>query len=700
MKKTISAKAIRSGTGFVLAVLFIISCSCESNRISNTEILWDNYGVPHIYSKSDPEAYYAFGWAQMNSHANLILQLYAQSRGKASEYFREKYLDSDRKILLFDLPGLAENIYRQQDKKYRSALDAYVKGMNDYADSHREEIGEIYRQVLPVTALDVISHTIRVLSLEFLASEDIYCAGRMVSSGSNSLAVGPSKSQSGNAMLISNPHLPWSDFFTWFEAHINTPGLNVYGVTLVGMPVLTIAFNNNLGWTHTVNTIDASDRYELTLDGDGYILNGKREAFRKREVTIRVKQDDGTYREQKTIFKYSRHGPVLAERGNRAWAIRIAGLQNKDFFEQYYRMSAARNITEFESALRMLQNPMFNVVYADREGNILYVFNGDVPVRNEGDFAFWHGTLNGSDSGLIWHKYHQYDDLPRVLNPPSGFLQNCNDPPWICTFPPVLSRTDYPPYMAPTGMGWRPQRAVNMVKDNPSISFSELVDYKLNTGFEAADRFLDDLLSAVQKYPEPEALKAATVLKAWDRKADTGSRGAVLFAAWWNKLRGDMFLKPWSVEDPVTTPSGLKDPEGAVRLLVSAAEETRKKYGSIDIAWGDVNRFRIGSLDHPGNGGPDNCGIFRTIAFVPDNDGKNRAIAGDSWVAVTEFGDRVRSDVLLSYGNATQPGNKHSGDQLEMLSQKKLRHALLDRNDIERYLEKRESFDLEKTLAN
>jgi acyl-homoserine-lactone acylase len=339
----------------------------------------------------------------------------------------------------------------------------------------------------------------------------------------------------------------------------------------------------------------------------------------------------------------------------------------------------------------MLQIPMFNIEYADKSGNILYLFNGNVPIRSEGDFAFWHGTIDGSVSKLIWNQTHPYEDLPRVLNPPAGFLQNCNDSPWVCTYPPVLEPGKFPAYMAPLGTYWRAQRAINMIKDNPSISFDQLVDYKLNTGMEVADRFLNDLLSAVEQFSSQEALEAAAVLKLWDRKTDTGSKGAVLFAAWWNEVRSDMFEKQWDKDNPITTPSGLKERKQAVEILAKAYKTVKKKYGTADIAWGEVNRFRIGSFDYPANGGPDNYGIFRTIYFADDKDNKKHAIHGDTYVAVTEFGDKVKASVLLSYGNASQPGNKHAGDQLKMLSEKKLRPALLDKADILKNLEKRES---------
>jgi acyl-homoserine-lactone acylase len=673
-----------------LFLLILISGSCGKKNSSETEILWVNYGVPHIYGRTTADVYYAFGWAQMNNHADLMLRLYAKSRGRAAEYFGKDFLESDRQILLFDLPGLASKCYQQQGAEYRSYLDAFVKGINDYAAAHPDMIGNDVKRILPVTPEDIIAHIIRVIDLEFLASEDIYSVKRLTAPGSNSMAIGPSKSQSGKAMLISNPHLPWGDFFVWFESHLNGPDFNVYGVALVGMPVVTIAFNNNLGWTHTVNTIDASDRYELTLKEDGYLLDGQIHPFDRREVTVKVKQADSSFTEQKLEFKYSVQGPVVAEKGNKAYAIRISGLDNPGMFEQYHRMGKARNLEEFESALRMLQNPMFNVVYADNAGNILYLFNGDVPVRSVGDFAFWHGTIDGTDSKYIWKSIHRYEDLPRVLNPATGFLQNCNDPPWGCTYPPVLHRGKYPAYMSPVGEGWRAQRAVNMVRNDSSISFDELVDYKLNTGLEVADRFLDDLLDAAVKFPDKRVDEAVAVLKAWDRKANADSKGAILYAVWWDQINPSMFLTQWDEHNPVTTPSGLKDKKLAVELLVKAAGIVKDKYGSVDIAAGEVNRFRIGKYDFPANGGPDNYGIFRTMYFVEDKDNKRHAVAGDTYVAVTEFGDHVKSKVLLSYGNATQPGNRHSGDQLQMLSEKKMRNALLEREDILKNLESRE----------
>jgi len=353
-------------------------------------------------------------------------------------------------------------------------------------------------------------------------------------------------------------------------------------------------------------------------------------------------------------------------------------------------MAQASNLAEFEDALKMMQSSMFNIIYADRTGNILYLFNGNIPKRKEGDFAFWKGTIDGTKTKYIWNRTHPYKDLPRLLNPPSGFIQNCNDPPWTSTLPAGLDQGKFPAYMSSSWTPLRPQRAINLILNNPVISYDQLIGIKHNTGMEAADRFLDDLLAAVEKYPDSMAIRAAAVLKEWDRNTDAGSKGAVLFAAWWDKVRNDLFEIPWNASEPASTPDGIKDKKKAVEMLVGAAMEVHQKYGALDVAWGTIYRYRLNGYDYPANGGPGEYGIFRTIYYTDVSDHKKAAIAGETFVAVIESGEKVMARVLLSYGNASQPGNKHVGDQLKMLSEKKLRPALLDITDIRNHTEERE----------
>lgn len=684
-----------SKISIVLLILIFFSCT-HSDSTKQIEIIWDKWGVPHIYAKNESDMYYAFGWAQMHNHANHIIEMYATARGKASEYYGRKHFKMDHLIHLFEIPDSAAAQYERFEGEEKKILDAFVNGLNDYAEKYPEEISESAKRVLPITPIDVLAHGKRVIHIEFLGMRDIVISNNVIKTdeksvtpGSNSYAIAPSKSDSGNAMLVANPHLPWSDFYLFFEAHLNAPHFNLYGVTLVGMPILNIAFNEHLGWTHTVNTIDASDRYELTLKDNGYLLDGETKPFEEKNIIIKVLQQDGSLQDNEVTLKYSDHGPIIGEKNSKAYAIRIAGLDNDSYYYQYHKMGKAKELKEFENILQMMQIPMFNLIYADKEGNIMYLFNGNVPVRNEGDWSYWSEKVDGTRSDLIWNNYHNYDDLPKLINPETGFVQNANDAPWTATYPVKLNPADYPSYISPkpeqSPTSFRAQRAINMVKEDSLISFIELVNYKLNTEMEVANRFLDDLLIAVEEYPDSLAKEAASVLMNWDKSTNSDSRGAILFAKWYDKIENNMFAIPWSSDNPVTTPDGLINHKEAVALLTVAAMEVKDTYGSLDIAWGEVNRFIIGKNEFPGNGGQPDYGIFRTMYFQErDIISKNNRYAfnGDTYVAVVEFGDTVTAEVLLSYGNATQQSSKFIGNQFELLSKNKLRKALLNRNDV------------------
>lgn len=681
----------RNRIALILLMFAFCNFSKAVSATASTEILWDTFGVPHVYGKNLESMYYGLGWAQMHNHADLLLQLYGRARGRAAEYWGADYLPMDRKTRLFEIPDRADKICQHPEFLFRDNLNAFVQGINDYASAHPEKIGAAFKQVLPVMAQDVVAHALVVVYLEFLSGEDFGVTDQMLRPGSNAYAIGPSRSASGKAMLLANPHLPWSDFYTFFEAQLNAPGFQAYGVTLVGFPVMVIAFNDHLGWTHTVNTIDATDRYSLQLDGEGYLLDGKHMVFDQRVIQLKVRQQDGSYREQPLLCKYSRHGPVLErQRSNKAFAIRIAGMDNRGLFYQWHQMAAAKNRQQFEAALKLMQLPMFNVVYADDAGNISYHFAGNVPRRSSGDWDFWHNTIDGSQSVYIWEDIHGYKDMPSLLNPASGFIQNSNDPPWSSTFPGAIAPKDFPAYMSPQEMSLRSQRSVGMIVRDPHITYLELIDYKFNTRMEAADRFLDDLLAAVALHTDSIALEAAAVLKKWDLSADTSSRGAVLFTRWFDKLDEQQFLHPWTPADRINTPDGLKNPQKAVALLVAAAKQVKQEYGRLDVPWGQVNRFRMNGKDLPGNGANEKYGVFRTVYYVPDNDGKQVAVAGDSYVAVTTFGKKVEARVMLGYGNASQPGNKHRDDQLQLLSSKQLRTPWLQKADVLKHLEERE----------
>jgi len=290
----------------------------------------------------------------------------------------------------------------------------------------------------------------------------------------------------------------------------------------------------------------------------------------------RVKGDDGSLSERNLIVRSSVHGPVLGLGEGRAYALRVAGLDRAQIFRQYYEMLRAQELAAFEAAMGMLQMPMFTTMYADREGHILHLFNGRVPRRALGDVAYWAGVIPGDVSETLWSDYHTYEELPRVVDPPSGWLQNANDPPWTTTFPNAIDPADYPPYMAPQFMHPRAQRSARMLLEDESITFEEMVAYKHSTRMELADRLLDDLLGAALESGRPKALAGVQVLEDWDRSSDADSRGAILFMNWAQLISGrtggNPFAIPWDADDPMASFEGRK---GAVLLALSKADGKR-----------------------------------------------------------------------------------------------------------------------------
>ena len=673
---------------------------------TKNEILWDTYGVPHIYGKDTTAVFYGYGWAQSQSHANTILRLYGEARGRGAEYFGPEYEETTTWLLANGVPDRAKLWYKQQTPAFRANLDAFAKGINAYAAAHPEAIAADVKQVLPVTGVDVVAHAHRLMNFIYVASPGKTIGEgdppEIADQGSNSWAVSPSKTANGNALLLQNPHLPWgTGYFIYYEAHLTGPGFEIYGATQVGLPIVRFAFNQQMGITNTVNSMVGATNYKLTLKDGGYLFDGKVLPFKTQTSTYKVRQADGSLVEKPLKIRSTVHGPVFDRKDGSTVAVRVAGLDRPKMLEQYFDMVTAPNFKAYETAMKRLQVPTFNITYADRDGHIDYAFNGIAPRRSEGDINFWSGLVPGDTSRYLWTDTHPFEDLPRVTDPVGGFVQNANDPPWVASWPVTLKPDDFPKYLAPrTPESLRAQSAVQMMAENDKLTLERFKDLKLSTHALMADRVLPDLIPSALKDKDPEVQAAARLLAAWDRSFTADVRAGLLFEEWAKLFAGPTFAGqagyaiPWSQDRPTSTPYGIKDNAAAVEQLRTAIANTKKKYGAVDRRFGDASRFILDGVDVPGNGGFGNLGAFRVITWSdPDAKGIRTPTHGETWVAMIEFSTPVKAYGLMSYGNSRQPGTTHYSDQLGMLSRDEFRELWLRREQVEAHVSERTAFN-------
>jgi acyl-homoserine-lactone acylase len=682
---------------FLISLILVLNLSTPLMSANTNEILWDSWGVPHIYAQNSAALFKAFGWAQTHSHGNLLLKLYGQGRGKAAEYWGREYLSSDQYVRMMGIPQRAQQWYEQQTPEMQNFVDNFAQGINDYAKKHPDRLEDSLKAVLPITGVDIFAHMQRVIYFHFLTNpqqvDNLQTA--TTQAGSNAWAISPQKSATGNALLLANPHLPWHDLYLWYEAQLSAPNVDVYGATLVGLPVLAIAFNDYLGWTTTVNPIDGADIYQLTLKDRGYIFDGEVLPFKVETQTIKIKQKNGTYIEVPLTIKQSKQGVIIAETGKQAWALRVVGLDHTGGIAEFWQMAQAENLEEWESSLKRLQIPMFNFLYSDQKGNILYLFNGLVP-KKKGDWEIWQKIINGDTAETLWTDYHTYSDLPRLLNPDTGWLQNTNDPPWSSTYPPQLKAEDYPAYLAPSSLKetaniFRTQRSIKLLHEAEKISLDQMIRMKFSSRLEMADRVLDYLLPAARLLANPIGIEAAEVLEKWDRQATADSRGAVLFMLWALTIEPNgLFSQPWNSEKYLTSPTGLESINLSLAVLEGVAAQVKLLYGDLAVSWGEVVKMRYGEQNLPASGAPGKLGSFRVLNLGKTKDEKFQAIFGDSYIAAVEFSRPIQAKSLLVYGNATQPGSPHIGDQLPLYLRDEMRPVWRNRQELEKNLELKE----------
>jgi acyl-homoserine-lactone acylase len=288
-----------------------------------------------------------------------------------------------------------------------------------------------------------------------------------------------------------------------------------------------------------------------------------------------------------------------------------------------------------------------------------------------------------------WTRYVPFDSLPQLLNPKGGYVQNSNDPPYYTNLRQQLDRSRYPAYFPEPRLGLRTQLSLQLVGSDRKLSLEDVVALKHSYRMLLADRVRDDLVAAVRaSRPSPEVAQAIDMVARWDGTVAPASRGGVLFELWWRRYvehtRPDtMYAQQWSTGAPAATPRGIRFPERAATAFAWAVGETARRYGRADVAWGDVHRVRVGSVDVPVGGCNGDIGCFRVLWYKDDPDGKREAVGGDGWILAVEFADQPRAYSVLAYGESARADSPFHSDQAAMFARGELKRVLWNERDIE-----------------
>ena len=724
-------------SGIGLLVLGALAGSTAEGTAQNweaadaVEIRRTAYGVPHIRAQDLFGAGFGLGYAESEDHGEPVFEGFLRARGKLALHRGLEAVGSD--LIRRRTFVMAERTWRRLSPDVRSMMEGFAAGVEHYLALHPEEA--IPALELPLTGLDVHAMHIgwfspgavrRALDLAAAADsvaeagsagegsgdptpemrrdaasggvddlriEDAF-ARLEAPTGSNAWALDPTRTKSQTAMLLRNPHLSWDAGY--YEAHLTVPGvLDFYGdFRIGGLFGIISGFNRNLGWTTTNNNPDLTEIYRIRKDPDlpaHYRLDGVSYPLRRETVVVEVRDEarfassQGLGTEVRAYWR-THVGPVIHETDDEVWVVRSADDGEFRRAEQFLAMMRSQDLEEWLSAMREQRIGSSNYTYADRAGNIFYVWNAKLPSLPHP----WTRDLPvmATSSTDLWDEVVRFDRLPQLLNPAGGYLRNENDPPYWTNLNEPLARERFTENMPDPRLRLRSQLSLAMLHGDWKWDLEDMVDAKHTPRMMLAERVKAELVAAVRLGDASGAARsAAELLSRWDNTASAESRGSSLFELWFARYVATtdstaLFAEPWSPRAPATTPHGIGSPRNAVRALEWAVEEATRRWGGWDVSWGEVHRVRHGDVDVPVSGCSGALGCFRVLSFADDEDGKRRVRGGDGWVFAVEFGQTPRAYSVLAYGQSSRVDSPHYDDQAEMFARGQMKRVAFTEADI------------------
>lgn len=730
-----AVKRVGAGALVILLLAFVALASWEPfaarssapppARAYTAEIVRDEFGVPHIYGKTDADVAYGVAQAHAEDDFATLQDVVAMARGRYGAVRGPEGAQVDFMYHLLDARGTAQRRYPLLPADTRALFEAYATGLNDFARAHPGEVklarlfpvngmdvaaGFALRQPFFFGLADVIGPLVEGKPLRPESGPPIPAAAPSSVptpevtvqpargpapttasamplpwgedgglAGSNAFVVAP-KASGGPAILVSNSHQPWRGGVAWYELVVESgEGWHFAGANFPGSPYPFLGHNRDLGWTNTVNRPDMIDVYRLVLDDTGtkYRIGGKWVPLERRTVTLPVRFGPLVLPVRRTIWR-SAHGPVIKNAAG-AFAVRYGGIDRLDQLDAYYRLNKAKNLAEWQAQLARMAVPSTNFLYADAAGNIAYVYNAAIPRRQPGHD--WRKVLPGDDAALIWTGTVPYDALPKYVNPASGWLFNSNNTPFFAAGPGSdLTFDSVAPEMGvELDMTNRARRSWRLMSEARRLDPETLEKIKFDTVYDEAGyvKHMLDAVRAVDPRGDRRLAQARSLLLGWDRSADNIGRGdAIALIVLKEFMSASYQHEPW--------------PDARAQLA-SAADHLVKYFGRLDPPMSEVLRLRRGwgrgggphAVDLPLDGGSDTLRASTTWDVA--GDGRLAVKHGDSFILWAEWrpGERVSSRSIQPFGAATtRPGSVHYTDQSTLFIQHRFKPVHFWRDEV------------------
>jgi acyl-homoserine-lactone acylase len=651
-------------------------------RKHGVRIVRDKWGVPHIYGKTDADVAYGLAIAHAEDDFPTLEESIAGVRGRGGAISGADGAKFDFAGAFLNANQVAAQRYGDLSPETRALVEAYARGLNDYASKHPSELR--LRGLFPVNGKDIVAGFVlrspfffgldRPLSALIDNQPPPRDSGPPDERGSNGFAVSGRRSSDGVTRLIVNSHQPWTGAVAWYEVVVHSEqGWDFAGALFPGVPTPVVGHNKTLGWTHTVNRPDLIDTFKLTLDakGENYSVDGKWLPLEKSRVWLRVKFGPLILPIPRTLYG-SIYGPVIRN-DNGAFAIRHAGFGDVRSVEQWYRLTKARDFAEWQQVMTMQAIPAFNTVYADAAGHIGMFYNARFPLRAKG--YDWKGVVPGDTRKTLWNAYYPFAADPMVVDPPAGWVGNSNNNPFLSTAPADEQKPEaFPVEMGVetyvTNRALRYQSLFAALGDKP-ISRDDLLKIKFDKGYDRngwAGTWYREVM-ALDTSKAPDMAAAQKLIGTWDWTLDCkGAADTIVTTAFAQAARFAYLNKPRP-----DTAAALRE---AVDLLTT-------HYGRIDPPLGDFQRLRRGKVDLPLCGGPE---ALRAIIGELADDGRRVGNNGDGFIMLIEWAPdgRVNSHSIHQYGAATmRPLSKHYADQAPLFATERWKQVEFDTSEMQ-----------------